>query len=135
MAKAIEDIEGIGPSYGQKLRSTGVTTTDALLESCATKKGRQELSEKTGLSETLILKWVNMADLFRIKGVARQYAELLESAGVDTVREFRNRNADNLAAKMAEINQQKQICKQPPSAQVVAAWVTQAKELPPMVEH
>jgi predicted flap endonuclease-1-like 5' DNA nuclease len=87
----------------------------------------------TGISENRILKCVNMADLFRINGVASQYAELLESAGVDTVRELKHRNADNLAEKMAEVNEQKHLVRRPPSTIVVRAWISQAKELPTVV--
>jgi predicted flap endonuclease-1-like 5' DNA nuclease len=135
MAKSIEDIEGIGPAFGEKLRAARVTTPDALLEKGATKRGREELSQNTEIPESLILRWVNMADLFRVKGVAGQYAELLEAAGVDTVKELRNRNAENLAAKLAEVNASRKLCRQAPSGQAVSDWVEQAKNLPPMVEY
>jgi predicted flap endonuclease-1-like 5' DNA nuclease len=135
MAKTIEDIEGIGPAYAEKLRAAGVKTPEALLQSGGKKKGRQELARTTGITESLVLKWVNMADLFRVKGVAGQYAELLEASGVDTVKELRNRDADNLAAKMTETNEQKKLCRQPPSPRTVRDWVTQAKGLPPAVEY
>ena len=131
----IEEIEGIGPAYGEKLSSAGITDTDKLLELCCTKKGRAETAEKTGISESQILKWANMADLFRIKGVGPEYAELLEAAGVNTVKELRNRNAENLAAKCAEVNEQKKLTRNVPSEKVVSGWVDQAKELPPTIEH
>ena len=121
MAKSIEKIEGIGPKFGAALRAAGVKTVDDLLEAGASKKARLELASKTGISEARILKCVNMADLFRINGVASQYAELLECAGVDTVKELKHRNADNLAAKMAEVNLEKRLVRRPPSATVVAA--------------
>ena len=135
MGKRIEDIEGIGPSHGAALRDAGIASVEKLLERGGDKKGRAEISGKTQISETRILKWVNHADLFRISGIAGQYAELLEGAGVDTVKELRNRNAENLTAKMAEINEQKQLVRRTPSVKVVSAWVEQAKALPPKVSH
>ncbi len=135
MAKRIESIEGIGPSLGAALRDAGVNTVDKLLEQGCTKEGRASLASKTQISETRILKWVNMADLFRINGIASQYAELLEGAGVDTVRELQHRNAENLTAKMKEVNEEKNLVRKTPSVKVVAAWVEQAKKLPPKVSH
>ncbi len=135
MAKKIEDIEGIGPSYGAKLRAAGCRSVGQLLEMGCTKGGRAKIAEKTGLSEGNILKWVNHADLFRVKGIASQYAELLECAGVDTVKELRNRNADNLAEAMATINKSKRLVRNVPSAKVVSGWVAQAKVLQPKVTH
>lgn len=135
MAKKIEDIEGVGPAYGAKLRAAGCRSVGQLLEMGCTKQGRKKIAEKTGLSESNILKWVNHADLFRVKGIASQYAELLECAGVDTVKELRNRNADNLAAAMADINKAKRLVRNVPSAKVVSGWVAQAKILAPMVKH
>lgn len=135
MGKRIEDIEGIGPSMGAALRDAGVNTVDKLLEKACDKRGRKMLAGKTQISEARLLKWVNMADLFRIRGVASQYAELLEGAGVDTVKELKNRNAENLAAKMNEINEQKSFVRKTPSVNVVTAWVEQARSLPPKVTH
>ena len=135
MGKRIEDIEGIGPAIGAALRDAGIGSTEKLLDLCCNKKGRASLASKTQISETRILKWVNMADLFRINGVASQYAELLEGAGVDTVKELRNRNAGNLTSKMAEVNADKKLVRRTPSVKVVSAWIEQAKELPPKVTH
>jgi predicted flap endonuclease-1-like 5' DNA nuclease len=135
MSYPIEDIEGIGPAHGVKLGSAGIKTTGDLLGKCASPKGRKALAEETGLSETLILKWTNMADLMRISGVGEEYSELLEAAGVDTVKELKHRNADNLAAKMAEINDQKKLTRQVPSASQVTKWVDQAKELEPILTY
>ena len=135
MAKSIEDIEGIGPSIGAALRDAGISSVDQLLEMCCDKKGRAAVANKTQLSESRILKWVNMADLFRIKGIAGQYAELLEGAGVDTVKELRNRNAENLAATLVKVNTEKRLVRKTPSVKVVASWVEQAKVLPPKVTH
>ena len=135
MAKSIESIEGIGPKLGEALRGAGVKTVEGLLEAGADTRSRKALADKTGISEQRILKCVNMADLFRINGVASQYAELLECAGVDTVKELKHRNAENLAAKMAEVNDVKNLVRRPPSASVVADWVAQAKKLPAVVTY
>jgi predicted flap endonuclease-1-like 5' DNA nuclease len=135
MAKKIEDIEGIGPKTGQAFRDAGIRTVDQLLEVAWNTKGRRLLAQKTDITEARVLKCVNMADLFRINGVASQYAELLECAGVDTVKELRNRNAENLAAKMIDVNAEKKIVRKPPSAKVVASWIEQAKALPPKISH
>ncbi len=129
MAKSIEALEGIGPNYGAKLRAVGCGSPDKLLRGGATRKGRREIAAKTGIREAVILRCVNMADLYRIKGVATQYAELLEAAGVDTVKELKNRNAKNLARAMSEINEKKQLVRQVPNEKMVAAWVAHAKKL------
>lgn len=135
MSKSIERIEGVGPKMGEALRKVGVRTVEDLLEKGASKSARRELAATSGISETRILRCVNMADLFRINGVASQYAELLESAGVDTVKELKHRNAENLAQKMAEVNQQKNLVRRPPSVIVVQGWVSQAKKLAAKVSH
>lgn len=131
----IEDIEGIGPAYAEKLSKAEITKTGDLLEKCATPKGRKEVAEQTGISESVVLKWTNMADLMRISGVAEEYSELLEAAGVDTVKELKHRNADNLAAKMAEVNEQKNLTRKVPSVKQVEKWVEQAKELEPILSY
>ena len=115
MTYKVIDIEGVGESYAQKLTEAGVNTVDQLLERCVTPKGRKELAETTGISPKLILKWANHADLFRINGIGPQFAELLEAAGVDTVKELRHRNAENLAAKMEEVNNEKHLTRRVPS--------------------
>jgi len=135
MSKSIVKIEGIGPKLGEALRNAGVRTVEGLLEAGTDKKSRSALAEKTGISEARILKYVNMADLFRINGVASQYAELLEGAGVDTVKELKHRNAENLAAKMAEVNAEKNLVRRAPSTTVVSDWVAQAKKLPARVSY
>lgn len=131
----IEEIEGIGPVMGEKLRAAGVKTTDALLENTKTKKQRQDLAEATGISEKLILKFANMADLFRINGVGQEFAELLEAAGVDTVPELAQRRPDNLTAKMEEVNAEKKLTRRTPSLKEVEKWVAEAKELPRALEY
>lgn len=135
MAYKIEEIEGIGPTYGAKLKDAGIDTTDKLLDACADPAGRKATAEKTGLDASRLLKWANMADLMRISGVGEEYSELLEAAGVDTVKELRNRNAANLAAKMAEVNEAKKLTRQVPSESQVTKWVEQAKELPPKLSY
>ncbi len=131
----IEEIEGIGSAYGDKLRAAQIVDTSALLKLGASKGGRQQIADKTGINETQILKWVNLADLCRIKGVGQEYSELLEHAGVDTIKELRNRNAENLAAKLADVNEQKKLTRRTPSRDEVDAWIAQAKTLPPVVEY
>ena len=135
MKYKIEDIEGIGPAFGKKLSAVGITNTEVLLERCGSRSGRAETAEKTGLNESQLLKWANMADLMRISGVGEEFSELLEAAGVDTVKELRNRNAENLAAKMAEVNESKKLTRTVPSASQVTKWVEQAKGLPPVITH
>lgn len=135
MAYKIAEIEGIGDAYAQKLESVGVKTTENLLERAASKKGREALAEETGISEKLILKWANHADLFRIKGVAGQFAELLEAAGVDTVKEFRHRVAANLHPKLIEINDQKNLCNRVPAVSELERMIAQAKELEPTITY
>ncbi|MCB1741471.1 MAG: DUF4332 domain-containing protein [Gammaproteobacteria bacterium] len=131
----IIDIEGIGAAYGEKLGAADIPTTASLLDACASPKGRQALASKTGISEKLLLKWANMADLMRISGVGSEYSELLEAAGVDTVKELRNRRADNLAAKMAEVNELKKLTRSVPSVKSVADWIEQAKTLDPKITY
>lgn len=131
----IKDIEGIGPAYGEKLEAAGVKTDSALLEQGASKKGRQEIAEKTGISETHILNWVNRADLARIKGIGSEYADLLEASGVDSVPELGQRKAANLHAKMTEVNAEKSLVRSLPSESMVEGWVEQAKGLDRVVTH
>ena len=135
MAYKIDEIEGIGPAYAEKLNAAGIKTTDDLLERCATPKGRKELADATEITTTLILKWTNHADLFRIKGVAGQFAELLEAAGVDTVKELRHRVPANLHAKLVEINDAKNLCNRVPSEAEIAKMIDQAKELDAKVTY
>ena len=135
MSYKIEQIEGIGAAYAEKLMAAGIATTEQLLEKCAKKAGRDKLAEETGISDKLILKWTNHADLFRIKGVAGQFAELLEAAGVDTVKEFRHRVAENLFAKMTEVNEEKHLCKRVPAVKELEKMIAQAKEMEPVVTY
>jgi predicted flap endonuclease-1-like 5' DNA nuclease len=131
----IERIEGIGASYAKQLRKAGVRTTNSLLKKGADRRGRQELAMQSGISEKLILEWVNLADLFRIKGVGEEYSDLLEEAGVDTVKELRNRDARNLHQALLDTNAKKRLVRRPPSLSMVQSWVQQAKKLPPVVSY
>lgn len=132
---SIIDIEGIGPERAGKLQAAGVKTTTDLLSAGGTAKAREELAAKTGISGTLILEWVNRADLFRVKGIGTQYSDLLEASGVDTVPELAQRRADNLLKKMTEINDQKKLVRQLPTEDQVAAWIEGAKALPRVVSY
>ncbi|MBQ6377726.1 MAG: DUF4332 domain-containing protein [Prevotella sp.] len=131
----IIDIEGVGDVYAQKLIAAGINKVSELLEKCAAPKGRKALAEETGISEKLILKWTNHADLFRINGVGPQFAELLEAAGVDTVKEFRHRVAENLQPKLEETNAAKNICNRVPAVSEIQKMIDQAKELEPKVTY
>lgn len=131
----IIDIEGVGEVYAEKLVAAGINKASELLEKCAAPKGRKELAEQTGISEKLILRWTNHTDLFRINGVGPQFAELLEAAGVDTVKEFRHRVAANLQPKLAELNEQRHICGRVPAESEVQKMIDQAKELEPKVTY
>lgn len=135
MQYTIQEIEGIGPTYGSKLAQAGITNTRQLLDRCGGAKGRREVATRTGLDESQLLKWANMADLMRISGIGKQFAELLEAAGVDTVKELRNRNGVNLTTKMKEVNAAKKLTRGTPSVRQVSAWIDQAKTLPPAISH
>ena len=135
MGYSIQTIEGIGPRYAKKLIKVGITRTDHLLDRGATKKGRKTVAKESGLEEKQILKWTNMADLMRIRGVGEEYSELLEAAGVDTVKELRKRKSVNLHKKMTEVNEKKKLVRQLPSASQVDKWVEHAKELKPVMTY
>ena len=131
----IEKIEGIGPVYAQKLLQVGIKTTEELLEQGKSRKGREELVEKTGISSLLVLEWVNMADLMRIRGVGEEYSELLEKAGVDTVKELRTRNPKNLLAAMVQANETHKLVRRLPNLSEVESWVGEAKESEPIMTY
>jgi len=134
MAK-LSEIEGIGEAYAAKLTEAGIKSLESLLTEGCEKKGRKDIAEKTGISEKLILNWVNRADLSRIKGVSTQYADLLEAAGVDTVPELAQRKPENLQLKMTEVNEEKNLVRKVPTETQVIDWVAQAKELPRVINH
>jgi len=131
----ISEIEGIGPVYGEKLSAAGIDTTDKLLKAGAKPSGRKELAKATGISEQKILQWVNHADLFRIKGIGSEYADLLEIAGVNTVVQLARRNPENLHAKLEEVNSQKKLVRKLPTLNQVKDWIEQAKTMPRVVEY
>lgn len=128
-------IEGIGETYETKLKELDVNSVEELLEACSSKKGRGDLAEKTGITEKLILKWANHADLNRIKGVGGEYAELLEASGVDTVPELSKRKPENLFAKMLEVNETKKLVRKEPTQKQVEDWVKQADSLPRVLKY
>ena len=132
---SIVDVEGIGAKYAQKLKAAGISTTEALLKKGATPAGRKELAAKSGISDTLILEWVNHVDLYRIKGVGSEYSDLLEEAGVDTVVELAQRKAANLLEKMVAVNNAKKLVRRMPVLSQVEDWVSQAKKLPRIVSY
>ena len=135
MAYKIIDIEGIGAAYAEKLIAAGINTTEQLLAKCAAPAGRKALEDATGISGKLILTWTNHADLFRVKGVGPQFAELLEVAGVDTVKELKTRNAANLAAKMLEVNEAKHLVRRVPVEIEIQRMIDQAKDLPAVMTY
>ena len=132
---SIDVIEGIGHKNATTLRKNGVRTTERLLKNGATRRSRKALAIRTRISERLILEWVNRADLMRVKGVGEEYSDLLEAAGVDTVKELRRRNAANLLSAMIAVNKKKRLVRRLPTESMVARWVVLANSLDPMVTH
>ncbi len=135
MSYKVEQIEGIGPAYAAKLEAALILTTEELLDRCATPAGRKRTAEETGISEKLLLKWANHADLMRIHGIGGQFAELLEAAGVDTVKELRHRVPENLHDKLVEINEVKNLCNRVPSVSEIIRMVIHANEMEPMIVY
>ena len=135
MSYPVDDIEGIGASYAEKLSVVGIKRTDDLLTRCGSARGRAEVADRSGISEKLLLKWANLADLMRIRGVGTEFSELLEAAGVDTVRELQHRNAVNLSEKMQQVNDTKHLTRRVPSLAEVETWIDQAKQMQPMISH
>jgi len=133
--KKIESIEGIGSNGVEALSKAGITSTDKLLYVCHTKDARMSLAEQTGLSESVILNWVNMSDLFRVNGITGHSAELLLASDIDTIQELAEENAECLCRTMAEVNAEMNLGLKLPAAAVVATWIAQAKELPAIVTH
>lgn len=131
----LTEIEGIGEAYAQTLAEAGIQTTEDLLEQGATPAGRRGIAEKTEISGKLILKWVNRADLFRVKGIGEEYADLLELAGVDTVPELAQRNPENLYQKLVTVNEDRKLVRRLPSPTNVSDWVEQAKQLPRIITY
>jgi len=131
----IENVEGIGPVMGEKMRQAGIKDTDTLLLNVRKPAQRKELAEKTGISPKLILRFANMVDLYRVNGIGSEYSELLEAAGVDTVPELAQRNAANLTKALIEANEQKKLTRRTPAESEVVKWIAHAKELPRMLEY
>ena len=131
----IMDIEGIGPTYAKKFQSININTSDDLLEKGNTPQGRKEIAEKSDISEKLILKWVNMANLVRVKGVGEEYSKLLEITGISSVAELSNCNAKDLQENMQKVNAQKNLVKRPPTLNEVEEWIEQSQNLPIRVEY
>jgi predicted flap endonuclease-1-like 5' DNA nuclease len=131
----VEKIEGVGAKFAAKLAQSGITNTKHLLDRAASRKGRAELAKATGVDEKLILKWANMSDLMRIKGVGEEFSELLEIAGVDTIKELAKRRPDNLRTAMIEANDKRKLVRQLPSIGQCESWVKQAKEMPAVMTY
>ncbi len=130
----IDSIVGIGVKQATKLRKAGIRTTEALLRRAATRSGRKELAERTGIAAAQILQWANRADLMRIKGVGAEYADLLEAAGVETVKELRRRSPKALTAKIVQLNERQRLVRRLPTEKMIAAWVEQAKSLDSIIK-
>lgn len=131
----IEDVQGIGPAFAEKLSAAEIATTEDLLDQCCTPTGRKDVAAKTGVSETHILKWTNLADLMRISGIGPQYSELLEGSGVDTVKELRTRNAANLATRMAAVNEEKHLSGTAPTEKIILGWIENAQNMTAKISY
>lgn len=134
MAK-LEEVEGIGPKYADKLRKAGIKSTSDLLKKGGTPAGRKQIEKDSGITGKLILEWVNHVDLFRVKGIGEEYADLLEAAGVDTVVELSKRKPDNLYKTLVETNEKKKLVRQMPGEARVKEWVEEAKKLPRAISY
>ena len=135
MSYPITAIEGIGEEEAAILKKAGIRSSERLLEAARTVKGRKLLAEKTGFSEKQLLCWANMADRMRIRGISKEYAELLQAAGVDTVKELKYRNPSNLANAMADANRKRKLVRLLPSEKVVTRWIENAKKLPIKISY
>ena len=135
MSYPVEKIEGIGAAFAAKLQAVDIKTTADLLAQCGSAKGRAAIAKATDLSEQQLLKWANLADLMRLSGVGEEWSELLEAAGVDTVKELKTRVAAHLAEKLGEVNAARKLVRQLPSLAQVAGWIEQAGKLAPAVTH
>lgn len=132
---SIDAVEGMSHAEATKLRKTRVRTTEALLKTASTRSGRRELSTKTGIPDKKILQWVNRADLMRVKGIGSEYADLLEVAGVDTIRELRRRNPANLLETLVVLNTRKRLVRRLPTEGMVSGWIDEAKVVDPIVTY
>jgi predicted RecB family nuclease len=132
---SIDSIAGMGVRQATTLRKARIRTTEALLKRGATRTGRRRIAAETGLAEELILKWVNRADLMRVKGIGGEYSDLLESSGVDTVRELKTRKPANLHARMVKLNDSKHLVRRLPTEAMVESWIASAAKLPAVVRY
>jgi hypothetical protein len=135
MTYPITDINGIDEDVADILKAVGIRTTEKLLEAAKSPKGRKELSAKTDISEKQLLCWANMADRMRVKGLGKEYAELLQLAGVDTVRELKYRNPEKLAKAMKAANVKRKLVRLLPSDKAVSRWIEHARKLPPKITY
>ncbi|MGB3618559.1 MAG: DUF4332 domain-containing protein [Catalinimonas sp.] len=135
MATPVSDIEGVGPAMAEKLKTVDIKTVEQLLEKCGSAKGRKDISAETGIDAKKLLLFANLADLCRINGVGKQFAELLQASGVDTVKELRHRKAENLHAKLVEVNTAKKLAKTVPAVSRLETFIEEAKTMEPMVTH
>lgn len=131
----ITDIEGIGPAIAERLKALRIRTTTKLLEAAKNPKRRKAIAHQTGIDSQKLLRWVNMADMMRIKGVGEELSELLESVGVDTVRDLKRRNPKNLAQAMAAANKARKLVRAVPSDKMIEKWIAQAKSLPTKITY
>lgn len=135
MSVSIKKLEGIGPVYAKKLAYAGIRTSKDLLEAGRTRSNREGLARKLDISYKLVLRWVNLADLIRIKGISEEYSNLLEESGVDTVAELSNRKPESLHTAVLEVNKKKKLVRRAPSLGVVKRWIEHAKRLPRVIEY
>lgn len=135
MTYKIDEIEGIGPAFREKLAAASIGTTDELLARCGSAAGRKQIAAATSIDEGKLLSWANMADLMRLDGVGKQFAELLHAAGVDTCKELQHRKAANLAGSLKQINEAKHLAKSTPSESQVAKWIEAAKSARQVITH
>jgi predicted flap endonuclease-1-like 5' DNA nuclease len=135
MSYSIKDLKDLSDGFAAKLKEAGVATTEDLLEKAGSSAGRKQLAEQLGTQASQVLTWVNEADLMRIPGIAQGFSQLLEAAGVDTVKELATRNAENLTAKITEVNEQLKLTGRVPNQAVVEEWIAQAKSMVPKVTH
>jgi hypothetical protein len=135
MSYSISEIDAIDPEAIETLKSAGIRTTEKLLEAAKSPKGRKLLATRTGLDERRLLRWANIADKLRIKGMGREYAGLLCVVGVDTVKELRYRNPERLAKAMAEVNRKRKLVRFLPSEKLVTRWVEDARKLPQKITY
>lgn len=135
MSVNLGELKGITDAVLNMLKAQGLGNSDELLEVARTPEGRKDLSQTIGVNAAVILDLANRADLARVKGIGRVYSDLMEEAGVDTVKELAQRVPANLHAKLIEINSRRQLTQRPPSLDQVANFVDQAKGLPRMLEY